>query len=118
MANFQVGDHVFVYWPADRYWYPAVIEQIKNNQAFVKWLGYMQMNWADFKDIAPVDIRIGDNVECRWKKDKYYYKGEVNQISGGKYLVVYNDGESEWSGYDMFRILNIRQQKKGDNFHH
>ena len=50
------------------------------------------------------DIKLGSKVFCRFHAGPLFLPGSVNQQNGEKILVVYEDGEKEWTTISMVRV--------------
>ena len=44
----------------------------------------------------PSGVGIGQRLQVYWPLDHEYYEGTVADVSAGRYLVQYIDGEAEW----------------------
>ena len=101
----KVGDRVLAHWPPESFFYPARITAITHG-VFVS-VAYDDGESAELlpMEVAPLDLREGDRVYCRWQKGPEYHPGSIAEKQGDKIHVHYDDGEKEWSTVAMVRVL-------------
>ncbi|HEU4328170.1 MAG TPA: hypothetical protein VFS21_33850 [Roseiflexaceae bacterium] len=99
----RIGDRVLCNWSKDTFWYPATIRQIEAQGIYVVF-DDSDEEWTLAAQIADLDVPVGTRVQCRWKGEKYFYRGTVAQSEGERILVAYDDGDEEWTTVGMIRI--------------
>jgi hypothetical protein len=44
---------------------------------------------------AAKEWKAGDRVMAHWKIEKYWYPGRIQEVRGGQYVVVFDDGDKQ-----------------------
>ncbi|GAB4192070.1 MAG: hypothetical protein OHK0022_06070 [Roseiflexaceae bacterium] len=99
----QIGDRLLCNWSQDTFWYPATIRQIDGQRIYVAFDDGDE-EWTSAEQITTLEVPIGTRVQCRWKGEKYFYRGTVTQSEGERIFVAYDDGDQEWTTASMLRI--------------
>ena len=97
----SVGDRADVKWKGT--WYKANVTKVNEDQSrcFIRYEGYGS-EWDEW--VCPDRIRIltsggsleeGSAVECRWKNGSTWFPGVIEEKTGRKVFIHYNDGDKE-----------------------
>jgi hypothetical protein len=94
----QIGDRVLALWKSDGYWYPGTVTKISENRFYINYDdGYQK--WLTEEEIRPLEHRVGDPVECKWKGLSLYYPAHVIEIKGDNNITVqYEDYDGPPNG--------------------
>lgn len=101
---YKAGDRVMVNWTGDNYWYPATIVTISGGKYYVIYCD-TDRETVTADRIAPLDVQVGDVLECNWQNGGVYYEGKVTVKSGDMIHISYNDGDQEDTTIEYIRVL-------------
>jgi hypothetical protein len=90
----EAGDRVLARWAADGMWYPARIAQVAGSEVTVTY-DDGQVAIMDAADVRAIDWAAGSRLQCNWKNQGLYFKGEVAARDGEQLTFVYDDGYRE-----------------------
>ena len=100
--SWKVGERVLASW-LDTFFYPGRVRQIQGNNCEVVF-DDGESAWVHAANVRRPDIKLGSKVFCRFHAGPMFLPGTVNQQNGEKILVVYENGEKEWTTISMVRV--------------
>ena len=89
-----VGDWVLGEYKSAGYWYPGVVEKIKNDKITIRY-DDNDRETLRVSDVRPYDWMIGMKVECNFKGQGEWYPGTIASLAGEKIGIAYDDGDKE-----------------------
>jgi len=92
-AAWQIGHRVLALWSADGYWYTGTIIDSSHNGFLAHYDDGIE-KWLTTENIKALGYRVGDPVECRWKRLKFYYLARIVEINGDQITVQYDNDSS------------------------
>ncbi len=99
----SIGDRVLAYWIYDGYWYPATIRSIDGTNISVEYDDGQYECLADGY-ATPIDIEIGDVVQCRRNREEFYHDAVVIEKTEKGYIVQYDDDSKENVLLSLIRV--------------
>ena len=104
---------IFARWAADGYYYPAVIEEVNENQAYIRFLGGTE-DWISMDDIVELsDAYATMQLEGDWENRGGYYTCTVTDSSNSSLTVQYDeDGVVEQVDLNQLRCFPVRKKKR------
>ncbi len=97
LATFQEGDRVLAAWKGVRL-FPGVVVEVHPKACLIRWDdGDEPLLVSKDKMMAAatgtvVGLQVGDHVMAAWK-DSHLYPGVIAEVSGGQYLIKWDDGD-------------------------
>jgi hypothetical protein len=99
---FEEGDRVLAF-DSDDCLYPAEIVSMQDDRIIVQYLdGPERMLTPEL--LRKYELRVGVNIECRWKGGPHYFPGRIDKLEGDRVRIEYDDGEDEWTTIRLLRI--------------
>jgi hypothetical protein len=106
-AGWKAGDRVLANWRGSGYWFPGVIREIQNGRVAIEYDDGEQA-LVDVGQLSPEDLRVGDQVDGRWKAGPYFWPGTITARTGNAVTIQYNDGDVENTTLAFVRTIRPR----------
>jgi len=88
------GDWVLGNYKNAGYWFPGIIEKLKDGKVTVRYDdGDRETVLVD--KVRPYNWAIGTKVECNYKGAGQWYAGKISSLAGEKIGIAYDDGDKE-----------------------
>lgn len=94
-ANAQTaGDWVLGNYKNAGYWFPGVIETLKDGKITIRY-DDGDKETVSVNKVRPYNWAIGTKVECNYKGAGKWYGGKISSLAGEKIGIAYDDGDKE-----------------------
>ncbi len=102
LTSWQTGDRVLASW-LDGFFYPGKIRQVQGDSCEIAF-DDGDRAWVDAANVRRPDIKVGNEVFCRFHAGPLYLPGTIQTQNGEKIQVKYESGETEWTTISMVRV--------------
>ncbi len=102
MSN--IGDRVLAIWPQEvGLLYPGVVVTSSGNAMEVQFDDGGRATLTP-DQIKPLNIRVGQRIQCRWKGGPQYFPGVISSQNANAIGIDYDDGDKESTSVSLIRI--------------
>lgn len=111
----QPGQDVFGRWSPDGYWYPAVLQEVRDGSYFVRFVDDGQERWLGRSEVMRKEVTQSESVEANWQNRGGYYPAEVIHRDYDSYRLRYTDGSVETVSRRQLRLdLDRLPERRAD----
>lgn len=89
-----VGDWVLGNYKNAGFWFPGIIEALKDGKVTVRY-DDGDRETVSISKVRPYNWAIGTKVECNYKGAGDWYSGKISSLAGEKIGIAYDDGDKE-----------------------
>ncbi|MFC7067391.1 tudor domain-containing protein [Brucella rhizosphaerae] len=89
-----VGDWVLGNYKNAGFWFPSIIEALKDGKVTVRY-DDGDRETVSISKVRPYNWAIGTKVECNYKGAGDWYSGKISSLAGEKIGIAYDDGDKE-----------------------
>lgn len=106
----EIGERALVNWTGDQYWYPATVEEKRNEGEYFVEFDDGDSEWTDSSRMIAEDIKVGDSIFFSLERRGTYYSGKVTQRQGSTIHVIDHGGTERIIAISAVRVLRPRQE--------